>query len=176
MPTPAWVTPPNPAPGNVIAASHVDDLATDALYLKDRVDNPPRVRLSHSTTQSLADGTDTAVAFNTEATDTAGTHDNATNNSRITVPTGESGTWLFTAAVEFAANATGQRKLMVRFDGSAVIGFVAVQATSAGVTRLSVSVMVTIGAGQYAEVLASQNSGGALNLAADRHFAAQRIA
>ena len=167
---------PNPATGDVVAAAHIDDLATNVSHLKDRADNPPRTRLSHSTTQSLADATPTAVAFDTEATDSAALHDNATNNSRITVPTGEAGTWEFEASLEFAANATGQRQVSFRFDGATTIGFVSVQSTSSGVTRLNVTVKVALTVGQYAEVMASQNSGGALNLAADRYFSGQRVA
>lgn len=176
MPTPAYVTIPNPATGDVVAASHIDDLATDVSYLKDRVDNPPRARLTHSTTQSLTSGADTAVAFNIEATDSATLHDTSTNNSRITIPTGEGGMWLFTASLEWTANATGQRKISFRFDGSAVIGFTAVDAAASGVTQLSVSLIVALNAAQYCEVVAAQNSGGALTLTANVAFSAQRIA
>jgi len=176
MPTPAYVTIPNPATGDVVAASHIDDLATDVSYLKDRADNPPRARLTHSTTQSLTDGALTAVAFDGEATDSAALHDNATNNSRITIPTGEGGMWLFSGLVEFAANATGQRKLQFRTDGSANFGGVTVDAAASGVTQLALTFMLVLNAGQYAELMASQNSGGALNLTSTRQFSAQRIA
>lgn len=176
MPTPAYVTIPNPATGDVVAASHVDDLATNSSYFKDRVDNPPRARLTHSTTQSLTDGALTAVQFDGEATDSAALHDNSTNNSRITIPTGEGGWWLFTGIVEFAANATGQRKLQFRTDGSANFGGMAVDAAASGVTQLAISFMLALTAGQYAELMASQNSGGSLNLTTGVHFSAIRIA
>jgi hypothetical protein len=176
MPTPAYVTVPNPATGDVVAAAHIDDLATNSSYFKDRVDNPPFVRVSHSATQSIADATDTTLSFDTEALDTGGTHDNATNNSRITIPTGESGYWLFVAVVEFAANAIGTRKVSVRFNGSAIFGQTQVPAATAGnATWITVPVLLNPGAGDYLTIVVSQNSGGALNVNTTSLFSAVRI-
>lgn len=177
MPTPAYVTVPNPATGDVIPAAHVDDIATDLSYLKDRVDNPPRAFVYHNATQSIADATDTAVAFNSEFVDPAALHDTATNNSRITIPTGEGGFWLFTARVEFAASAAGQRKIYFRKGGSTELaGLLLDAAAGSQVTKLALSFYVDMAAGTYMEVIVSQNSGGALNLSASPYFTAQRIA
>lgn len=176
MPTPAYVTVPNPATGDVIAAAHIDDLATDVSYLKDRVDNPPRARLSHSTTQSLTSGADTALAWDSEADDSAALHDTSTNNSRITIPTGEGGWWLFSAAVEFTAHASGERKLSLRVGGSSDYAYEAVGAAASGVTRLGVTAHLALAAGQYVEVIAAQNSGGALTVTTTRAFMAVRVA
>lgn len=49
--------------------------------------NPPACRVFHNATQSLADNTETTVAFNSERFDTDSMHDTATNNSRITINT-----------------------------------------------------------------------------------------
>ena len=38
--------------------------------------------------QSISDATETAVAFNSESFDVGGMHDNSTNNSRLTIPSG----------------------------------------------------------------------------------------
>lgn len=174
MPTPAYVTVPNPATGDVIPAAHIDDLATDVSYLKDRVDNPPRANVYHNATQSLTSGTPAALAMNSEYNDSASLHDNSTNNSRITIPTGEGGWWEFSAFCEFAANATGQRKLYLQVNGVTVFAALTVDATSGGVTQLAVAGKVAVTAGQYVEVWASQNSGGALNVAASPYFAGER--
>mgnify|MGYP006345118481 CR=1 FL=1 len=172
----AYSVPSTAAGGILTDAIWNASVRDNILYLKDREDNPPRARLTHSTTQSLTDGALTAVAFDGEATDSAALHDTSTNNSRITIPTGEGGWWLFTGVVEFAANATGQRKLQFRTDGSANFGGMAVDAAASGVTQLAISFMLALTAGQYAELMASQNSGGALNLTTGVHFSAIRIA
>lgn len=170
-------TTPTTASGQVLTSAIWNASVRDnIIYLQDRADNPPRARVTHNATQSLTNGADTALAFNTEATDSAALHDTATNNSRLTVPSGQAGFWLFVAYCEFAANATGQRKLAIRVDGATVFAGVAVDAAASGVTRLAVTALLALTAGQYAEAVASQNSGGALNVSTDPQFSAQRIA
>lgn len=177
MPTPAYVTVPNPATGDVVAASHVDDLATNASYLKDRVDNPPRAAVYHNAAQSLATATDTALLFNSEYADSAALHSTASLTTRLTIPTGEGGTWLFTAHIEFAANATGERKLFFLYNSATDLGGDTKNAAASGVTKLSSAItLVGISAGDYLEVMAAQNSGGGLNVSANPRFSAIRIA
>ena len=50
---------------------------------------------ANGTTQSYTQWTRVAINFSTEAFDTNGFHDNSTNNSRITIPTGYGGKYLF---------------------------------------------------------------------------------
>lgn len=147
------------------------------LYLKDREDNPPRAFAYHSTTQSIATGADTAVALDSEFVDSATLHSIATNTSRITIPSGQDGWWLFTGRVEFAANATGQRKLILRLGGTTEIAGVQLDAAAgANVTKLAIAFMWNAAAAEYYELIVSQNSGGALNLSTSPYFLAQRIA
>jgi hypothetical protein len=175
MPTPAWVTPPNPAPGNVILASHIDDLATDALYLKDRVDNPPRAIVTHNATQSIATATTTVLTFNTESSDVTGMHSTVTNPSRLTVQTGEDGFYLITGWVDFAANATGQRTIAILLNGAFLVRHT-VDAAASGDTYLTIAFHYALTAAQYLELAVVQNSGGNLNVATGPLFTAQRIA
>jgi hypothetical protein len=176
MPTPAWTTPNHATASTVATAAAFNTHENDLLYLKDRMDNPARARVNHNATQSLTSGVDTALAMNSEASDSATMHDTVTNNSRVTIPTGEGGWYLITISIEFAANATGQRKLSARFDGATELGYIAVDAAASGVTRLSTSVLVALNAAQYVEALASQNSGGGLNVNTGMLFSVQRVA
>lgn len=176
MPSPAWVTPAHMTASTPATAANVNTHETDLLYLKDRQDNSPFCELYHNTTQSIGNGSDTAVAFNSELADTATLHDTVTNNSRITIPTGEGGTWIFSCRVEFAANATGQRKVMLRRAGSVEYPAQQFDAAAGGnVTKLAVCHLMNIAAADYVEVVVSQNSGGALNLSATPYFSAQRV-
>lgn len=59
--------------------------------------NPPSVRAFHSATQSIAHAVETTLAFNSETYDSDSMHDNATNNSRLTINT--AGLYLFTANI-----------------------------------------------------------------------------
>jgi hypothetical protein len=176
MPTPAWATPNHATASTVASAAAFNSHENDLLYLKDRVDNPPRCRLNHNTTQSITTGTDTAVAFNAEFQDSAALHDTVTNNSRITIPTGEGGQYLFTASVEFASSPTGQRKIMFRIGGSSDVALVTVDAAAGSQpTRLTTVYQYQASAGDYLEVFVSQNSGGSINLAATPLFSATRL-
>jgi len=171
----AYSVPSTAAGGVLTSAIWNASVRDNIIYLQDRVDNPPRAAIYHNTTQSIGTGSAAAVTWNSEYSDAAGMHAGGAP-TRLTIPTGQSGWWLFTVAVDFAANATGQRELALRFDGSVIFGKQAVQATSAGTTALSLAVIVQLNAASYAEAMVTQNSGGALNLATSPYFAAQRIA
>lgn len=172
----AWSTPTSVTTGNIITQSWTEVVRDDLLYLYDRSDNPTRARVYHNTTQSLSTGVDTALAMNAETTDSATVHDTATNNSRLTIPSGQGGFYAIVAYCEWAANATGQRKLLIRADGTTTLEQVVVDAAASGATRLTVVALIALSAAQYVEAVASQNSGGALNVAANPYFSLVRLA
>lgn len=177
MPSPAWVTPTHATASTLATSAAFNTHENDLLYMKDRMDNPPRCWISNSATQSIPNATPTAVAFNTEFADTAALHDNATNNSRITIPTGEDGWYLFTGFVEFAANATGQRTLYLRRAGTDILSEATVDAAAgANATRLAVAFVLPANAATYYELVVVQNSTAALNISATNYFSAQRTA
>lgn len=71
--------------------------------------------------QSIANNTGTVLAFAGEVYDVNSLHDNVTNNSRITIPTGgNTGVWKFSAQVQWASNATGVRSLAILKNGSQI--------------------------------------------------------
>ncbi len=85
--------------------------------------NPPQVSVYHNATQSIPNGTNTILAFNSERYDrssnTASTmHDNAVNNSRVTP--NAAGIYQVNLSVEFAAQATaaGHRAIFLFFTGA----------------------------------------------------------
>lgn len=125
----------------------------------------PRIGISVYITavQSIPNAVATAVAYTSERYDTHGFHDNATNNSRLTIPAGMGGLYLATVGGEFATNATGQRAVHFRLNGSA--GYEAIN-TVLGSTitqRFSLSHVLPMVDGDYLEMLAYQDSGAALN-------------
>jgi hypothetical protein len=170
-------TTPTTAAGQVLTSAIWNASVRDnIIYLQDRLDNPPRVRAYHSATQSIANATDTAVALNSEFDDTAAMHSTVSNTSRLTIPTGQGGWYFFAGYVEFAANATGQRALTLRYAGTDLVVSTTVGAASAGVTRLTIATFYPAAAATYYELVVNQNSGGALNLSAAPYFIAQRVA
>lgn len=136
------------------------------------------VRVHHSTTQSLGtSGTEAALAFDTEDFDTDTMHDTATNNSRLTATT--AGKYAIIGEAEFAGNVTGLRRVRIRLNGSGGTNL-NIQTTmalgNAGIaTSLTVADSYNFSANDYVELIARQDSGGALNVNACS-FSMYRIA
>jgi hypothetical protein len=121
----------------------------------------PSASAYHSTTQSLTSGSATALNMNSERYDTDEGHSTSTDTSRYTVSV--PGVYQLGAAVEFAANATGDRRLALRLNGSTIIAEQATRATASGVTRVAVARTWRLADGDYVEAVATQDSGGSLN-------------
>lgn len=127
-------------------------------------ENTPACRVFHSAAQSITTSAVSQVlAFNSERYDTLAMHDNVTNNSRITIV--DAGLYLITAAVEFAANATGYRQIELLLSAATFIAIDNRVSVGAGdTTKCNISTVYKFTAGQYLEVRAMQTSGGALNV------------
>jgi hypothetical protein len=111
-------------------------------------------------TQSLANASDVAIAFNQESFDTDSMHDNTTNNTRITFTT--AGTYVITTNIAFTANATGYRGISIRLNGSTTLNQLRFRAFSTPDNMLMSSTIYTFDADDYVEAVCYQNSGGAL--------------
>lgn len=128
--------------------------------------NRPFVMVGRNSAQSITTSTVTAFGFNTEASDTDGMHDNVTNNSRLTIPAGCGGWWVWGACFPWVANATGARELLFRLNGTSSI---AIARDSPGAAANFYSsgwgmFPVALAAGDYVEATVWQSSGGALSV------------
>lgn len=145
----------------------VASAALPATELNDCFD-PPRCFVYNSTNISITtSGTPQAITFDTEVEDTGAMHSTSVNTSRITVPTGGNGWYRFGGCVRFAASATGYRELKIRANG--VTDLVIQRAPNSGATddsRVAIHGEYPLVAGDYIELVATQNSGGALNATA----------
>ena len=118
----------------------------------------------NNTTQSIPNATATALTFNAEEADTDAFHDNGTNPSRLTIPTGQGGVYLVTAFAYFGINGTGNRFLWLRVNGSAVRGGGASEEGHlTRDTRLGLAAILVLAAGDYIEAFVQQDTGGAFN-------------
>ena len=124
---------------------------------------------------TVATATDTLIPFTAEDYDVGGLHDNAVNNSRITLV--ESGWYLIVAQASWYQNSTGRRSLKLFVDGQQeAIG----ELTSGSDAGVGVSHQVaTFGyltAGQYIECTVKQSSGGNLDMiGANRVFTSLKV-
>jgi hypothetical protein len=106
--------------------------------------------------------TNTVLTFNSESFDTDGFHSTSTNTSRITIPSGKGGKYLFVATIIFASNSTGRRALKFLKNGADYYEMIEDDASS-GEFACSASLILNLVATDYVELVASQNSGGNLN-------------
>lgn len=131
------------------------------------------VALVKTSTQSASNGTETAITFTSETYDTNAFHDNSTNTSRITIPSGKNGKYLFTGCYSFAQNASGVRYLNLKVNNTTNLYLEIENSNSSGFDQFnSFSFVFDLVATDYVEMFALHNSGGSLNLTTNCRFQA----
>ena len=126
-----------------------------------RVYNSANISVSHNDSSA-------PLTFDSERFDTGDFHSTSSNTGRLTAPT--AGLYLMGACVQFAANATGLRALLLRLNGSTFIVRELIDIDSATTHGLAVSTTYQLAAGDYVEAIAFQTSGGALNVEAGANY------
>lgn len=126
----------------------------------------PFSRVSSSANQSIANTTATAIAFNGEDADNDAIHDTVTNNTRLTCRT--AGVYHISGSVLWATGAGNYRQLKIQKNGATELISVSQPPVGGGNgTRQVVNATVELAVGDYVELIAQQDSGGALNVTTD---------
>jgi hypothetical protein len=126
----------------------------------------PAARVEKSSNQSIPTNVGTILNFDTETFDSAGIHDNTTNNSRLTAPI--DGVYEVSAGVFWDdATESGARAISLIENGAPCAGGCKAESVwpdtgTAFQTVQSVSTVLKLNAGDYMEALAAQGSGGPL--------------
>lgn len=111
-------------------------------------------RVKKTTTQTINSGTRTTVTWDSEDYDTSSIHDNVTNNSRLTIPTGQGGKYLITANI-VSTNIYAYSATILR-NGSTVIAqnwhAVSSSTPTGNTTGATPSAIFNLSAGDYVEV------------------------
>ena len=115
-------------------------------------------RVNRSASFTLSNSTTQFVSWDDETFDTNTFHDNSTNPSRITIPSGKGGYYLITAKVLFQnINATGSRQLLFLKNGATFFG--TYETDSINSQEVMLSTIVNLVATDYIEVRLYQTSG-----------------
>lgn len=132
-------------------------------------------RVFKSGNQSIASATPTALTFDSETYDTNTIHDNVTNNSRLTAPI--AGKYVVHGTVQWDFSAAGNIRGMYFYKNGviyAALQFVPPTLAGANGNIVAGADIIDLAAGDYVELLAFQDSGGALNAlggsGANTHF------
>lgn len=88
--------------------------------------------VTKSATQSITAGTSQEVTFDTEQHDTDGFHDNATNNTRLTVPSGVSRARIFGVVSWVGLDGDARAEVYIKKNGSTLVTRVTGAANSGG--------------------------------------------
>jgi hypothetical protein len=115
------------------------------------------VKAYRDTTQTLAGATFTAVQLNQEEMDTDAYHDNATDNTRLTVPAGMGGVFRAEGYLYSSVNTTMIGRF--RLNGTTTIRSQSLAATATKAYIVSSGPM-TLAAGDYVELMAYLSAGG----------------
>lgn len=137
------------------------------------------VRVGRSSTFSVANSTATTVDFNSETYDTNSYHDNATNPSRLTVPSGLGGLYYIEAATSWVAVNVSGFYATLAIDHS-VAGVIATDrrlwaATVNFETHGRASTVYNIAATEFVTVSVFQNTGASRNLNTETSFYMVRL-
>jgi len=134
-------------------------------------------RLSKTSSQSIATSTYTAIAFQAEIFDTDAFHDNTTNNTRITIPAGKGGYYLFIGKSNIADSATNIRVMRFFKNGATQLQNIAFTGRVEDTPQFTFSTIANLTAGDYVELSFLQNSGSSLDFGAggatDSEFSCQ---
>ena len=113
--------------------------------------------------QSIANNSNTAIAWDNEAYDTDGFHDNAVNNSRLTVPGGVTKV-IVSGQIRWDSSAAGTREILLEKNGSGTYAgrpFEHMEAQTNRTMQSFVSPVLAVTGGDYFELIVWQDSGGA---------------
>jgi hypothetical protein len=123
----------------------------------------PAAHVTRGAAQSIPAGTNTALQFDSERYDTAGIHDDATNNERLTAPI--AGIYEITAQVDWAAGGNVEHELWIERNDATQLAitsdvFLAGQQTVTTQTRLA--------AGDFVKAFVFQDDAVARNVLQDQ--------
>lgn len=156
-------TPPTFSAGAVVPAASLNQLRDVANFWA----NPPQCQAYDTTGPTLTTGVALTVPLGGEAYDVVQSgdtpmHDNATNNSRITIRT--AGKYQIEGYVCFAANSTGVRRVEIVKNGTVSLRSNSSPAVAGISTTIQADVTAALAINDYIEIQAYQTSGGNLAL------------
>lgn len=122
----------------------------------------PAARVERTAAQPIPNATSTMVSFDSERFDIQDLHNSAADASRLTAP--ESGLYEISGGVDWGANATGERQIYLLVNGVTPIARQREPANGASRHAQSLAALFPLVAGDYVQLVASQTSGGPLDV------------
>jgi len=124
-------------------------------------------RVTIPSTYAISNSTLTTLTWGAETYDTDTYHDNSTNNSRITIPTGKSGYYLITMFIAWAWSNSGYRQTNLTKNGTNVWSSEWGTTGTSNVSNAadsSAQMVLNLTAADYLELKVKQDTGGNLSV------------
>jgi len=106
----------------------------------------------------------TALNYAAETYDVGSMHDNTVNPSRITIPTGGSGIYIFHGQVNFAASAVGRRDVYIYKNGSKIATAIEFAPDAAVTSTVQINCHDSCSVNDFFEIKVFQDTGGNLDV------------
>lgn len=156
----AYTAPRTWATGTLAASAFTIDIHDNLTSLRGLNDVSCRVYLNNDL--SLTSGVDTAISWEASAWNYGSMWNSGLNPNRITVPT--TGIYSLDAILAFHSDSSGDRRLSYRINGTTTHRLTVRNGNDNSMTYVYGGDRISLSANDYVEILAFQNSGGALNL------------
>lgn len=114
------------------------------------------------TSLACSDNSTAVMPFTSEVIDTDGFHSTSSNTSRVTIPAGMGGRYLFIAGVSWPQNANGDRQVYITKNGTGTRHQSYMRSAVNWKPRQTVSEILDLIPGDYVEGVIGQDSGGSL--------------
>lgn len=126
--------------------------------------NPPRAEVTRTTTQSVPNNIQTTIIWQSSNYNYRAMWNSGVNPSRLTVPAGMGGLYRVHGTLEYTANDTGTRQVILMKNGSTIGRYATTNAGSGPATRVFYEREVAASAGDYFEIAAYHNAGVGVSL------------
>lgn len=117
-----------------------------------------------SADQTISTGTYTAITLTQEDFDTDSFHSTVTNTSRMTIPSGKAGKYLFNFSLQWSGSTTAQRVLGIYKNGTQFSLLENPAGGTANSFTQSASIVMDLAVNDYVELFGYQNTGGNLTV------------
>jgi hypothetical protein len=164
--------------GDIVGTSDTQTLTNKTFNVGDNtVSGTLRTQVYKSAVQAVADSSWVAITFDLEDFDSGGLHDISTNNSRITIPTGGGGVYLFAGTVGLATAFSADRVIVSLYkNGSVEQELVDFTFTCGADGQFTIGThLLELVATDYIELKVYQVTGGSVNLSVQTRFSAIKL-
>lgn len=166
----AYTTPATFVAGNVLTAAQLNTNVRDNVAWI-ATDSPACRAYNSANISHASSGVEQVVTCNSERFDNATIHSTSSNTSRLTVPSGAGGKYIFGGGLAWASSASGTyRQSIIKLNAATYIGIQTLAPSASHFSSATIAGVYALAAADYIELWGNQDSGGALNMTVNANY------